>query len=223
MKYINVHTHNSQCNENTFFIKNYFPNDVISPNTYLSIGIHPWHIDGNTADAQLKIMEQHLIKSECLAVGECGLDRTTKIDFLLQKKVFTKQLHLAEKIKKPLIIHCVRAYQEILDLIKREQISVPLIFHGFSKNSHIHSILLKFSNIYFSFGHSTLTSKITQANITATPLDRLFIETDSATIDIQLIYIKIAEIKKISLENLEKQVLLNFEKIFKIDLINDNG
>lgn len=223
MKYIDVHTHNSQSNENTFSLKNCFPYDTIPTDTYFSIGIHPWYIDTNIFEAQLKMMEQHLPKSWCLAIGECGLDRTTKIDFILQKKVFTKQLHLAEKIKKPLIIHCVKSYHELLDLIKKENITVPLIFHGFSKNSHIHSILLKFSNIHFSFGPSTLTSKITQTNIAATPLDRLYIETDNATIDIQLIYTKVAEIKKISLENLQKQVLLNFEKVFKIDLINDNG
>ncbi|MBS3994046.1 MAG: TatD family hydrolase [Bacteroidetes bacterium] len=223
MYYLDLHTHNFQKNDQTVIVRNFYPNSNLEDFDYFSMGIHPWYIDLNTHEFEIKLIEKQLSNPYCIAVGECGLDRTIKTDFLLQKKVFLKQTILAEKYKKPIILHSVKAYQEITEILKKEKITVPIIFHGFSKNSHIHSLLLKFPTIYFSYGKSMLTSKVTQANILATPIDRLFVETDNAQVEISLLYYKVAEIKKITVETLQKQVLLNFQKIFKVDLIDDNG
>lgn len=223
MKFIDIHTHNSQKAENILSVKNCLPKDIINNHTYFSIGIHPWFLNSNTCDAEILQIAQKISNPNCIALGECGLDLSIKVEFLLQKKMFIKQILLAENNNKPIIIHCVKAHQELLDIVKTQNISVPILFHGFSKNSHIHNLLMKFPNIYFSYGQSMINSKTTQGNIAATPLDKLFIETDDASIDIKLLYAKTAEIKKISVENLQKQVLLNFQKVFKIDIIDDNG
>ena len=72
-----------------------------------------------------------------LAIGECGLDKACDTNFKLQQQVFTTQVNWANEIKKPLIIHCVRAYGEVLSLLQKNNNKVPVIFHGFNKNGAV--------------------------------------------------------------------------------------
>lgn len=223
IKFIDTHTHQLNESEEVVFIKNCFPNDEVSSAFFFSIGIHPWYLNSDTFDTDFKLVEIHLKNSNCLAVGECGLDRAIKTDYQYQKEVFIKQLKLAQKKSKPVIIHCVKAYQDIINIIKAEKITIPIIFHGFSKNQHIHSMCLKMPNFYFSFGNSLLNSNTTQKNLLATPLNRFFLETDNSHLAIEEIYQKAAFIKNISIDSLKKQLFLNFENVFKVDLKEDNG
>lgn len=216
IKFIDTHTHHLNESEEVILIKNYFPKDIITANYYFSVGIHPWYINSNTIEEEFKFIKIHLNNSNCLAIGECGLDRTIKFDYQYQKEVFIKQLKLAEKIKKPAIIHSVKAYQDVINIIKSEKISIPIIFHGFSKNQHIHGVCVKIPTFYFSFGKSLLTSATTQKNLLATPLNRFFLETDDSPISIEEIYQKAALLKNMSIDSLKNQLFLNFQNIFKV-------
>jgi TatD DNase family protein len=215
MKYVDTHTHQINTSEEVISIKNHFPQEPISSNSFFSVGIHPWFLDSNTAEVELKSIEAHFKNSNCIAIGECGLDRAIKFDYQYQKDIFIKQLKLAQKHHKPAIIHCVKAYLDVINIIKNEKITIPIIFHGFSKNQHIHSICLKIPTFHFSFGKSLLNSNTTQKNLLATPLNRIFLETDDSQLAIEDIYHKAALIKNISLELLKNQLFLNFQNIFK--------
>jgi TatD DNase family protein len=223
IQFIDTHTHHLIESKDVILIKNYFPKDSISSDTFFSVGIHPWYIDLNTSEADIKLIEIHFKNQNCIAIGECGLDRAIKFDYQFQKSIFIKQLKLAQKHKKPAIIHSVKAYQDIINIIKTEKITIPIVFHGFSKNQHIHSVCLKIPTFYFSFGKSLLNSSTTQKNLLATPLNRIFLETDDSKVAIEYIYQKASLIKNISIESLKKQLFLNFQNVFNVDLKEKNG
>lgn len=216
MQYIDVHTHKISNLKEVIAIQNYYPDEVPEEiNTPFSIGIHPWFLNEDSIERDLLLIKKHLLNKNCLAIGECGLDQMCTTDFQLQQSVFIKQLQLAKEHAKPVIVHCVKAHQKLLEIIKKEKISVPLILHGFSKKDTVHQQLLKIPNLYFSFGKSLLTSKTTLKNITKTPLERLFLETDDSNLSVQNFYQQTAGIKNSSLESLKNQLFLNFQNVFK--------
>ena len=101
---------------------NQYPNEFDAAIPYYSIGIHPWYIKEDRIDEELKIIEEKLQTKTCLAIGECGLDKRIDISLEQQTIVFEKQLALAEKYKKPVVIHCVAAYQEVIAIKKKKTI-----------------------------------------------------------------------------------------------------
>ncbi|KAF5297934.1 hypothetical protein FQR65_LT19644 [Abscondita terminalis] len=76
-------------------------------------GIHPWYIVADRVEDDLAVIEEKIQTSNCLAVGECGLDKRIEIPFSLQEQVFRKQLALAQKYQKPVVIHCVASFPGI--------------------------------------------------------------------------------------------------------------
>lgn len=117
MNYFDAHTHTFSKEENVLSVVNKYP---VSENFShrFSIGIHPWFIKVKTLNTQFTVLEEKIQHKNCLAIGECGLDKLTEVDFQTQKEVFVTQIQLSEKYKKPLIIHCVKAHQEIIELKK---------------------------------------------------------------------------------------------------------
>ena len=87
------------------------------PEHYFSIGIHPKNIDKNWPKHFEKIKEISLQKN-CVAIGECGLDALIDVNEDLQKKIFEAQILWANEINKPVIIHCVRRFHELVPFQK---------------------------------------------------------------------------------------------------------
>jgi len=179
---------------------------------YFSIGIHPKDIDDNFENHYQRIKEISSLKN-CLAIGECGLDGLINVDEKLQEFVFEKQILLANEIRKPVIIHCVRRFSEILKFKKTADI--PMVIHGFNKKQSIASEMYT-HGFYLSFGKAVLQNVSLQQIIKDFPLEKLFLETDDADFDIQTLYQKVSELKNISVENLHSQILQNLEKIITI-------
>lgn len=197
-----------------FSIENKYPNsaDFTKP---FSIGIHPWFINKENIDKELLIIEKKLQHKNCYAVGECGLDKITETDFELQKTVFIKQVLLSEKYKKPLIIHCVKSYQEIMQLKNTLKPIQIWILHGFHKNLQVAQSLLK-NDVILSFGAAIINNKKLQEVITGIPINNILLETDNAKIEIKEIYQKVANLKNIEVLELQQKIKENFTKIFKI-------
>lgn len=156
MTFFDVHTHNKIVSENIFAIVNKYPIATHFTNPF-SIGIHPWYLKSANVEKELLFIEEKLQDKNCFAIGECGLDKVTEIDFELQKIVFRKQLQLSEKYKKPVIIHCVKAFQEIIELKKELRPTQTWILHGFQKNLQIAESLLK-NGIVVSIGVAIIYS-----------------------------------------------------------------
>jgi Tat protein secretion system quality control protein TatD with DNase activity len=86
-----------------------------------------------------------------VAIGECGLDRNIDLPLDIQTSIFKRHIELAETLQKPLVIHCVRAFSELIALKKNTKSTVPWIIHGFHKKEEVFQQLLK-HDFYFSFG-----------------------------------------------------------------------
>jgi len=214
MEFFNFHTHQCTNQPNVLELVNQYPKEFDATILNYSIGIHPWYIQEDTIDADLKIIEKKLQLANCLAIGECGLDKRIDIPLELQISVFRKQLILAEKYNKPVVIHCVAAFQEVIALKKEMKISVPMIIHGFSKNSQIANQLLK-EGFYISFGKYLLRNPALKTVFQEMPNDRFFLETDTIEETIAQVYEIAASYKNIEIKELQKIISSNFEAVFK--------
>ncbi|ESU19215.1 TatD-related DNase [Flavobacterium cauense R2A-7] len=209
MKY-NIHTHKSTNQDNVLEIVNQYPNEFDDSVTYFSIGIHPWYIDVDRVDEYLQIIDEKLQLKNCLALGECGLDKRIETPLEIQTEIFEKQLHLAVKHQKPVVLHCVSAYQEVIEIKKRLNIEVPMIIHGFSKNWQVAKSLLD-NGFYLSFGKYLLRNPELSTVFEQVPNNRFFLETDTIEEGINDVYIKAASIKNIDVEQIIED---NFKLVF---------
>ena len=179
------------------------------PESYFSVGIHPKNIDENW-EKYFEAFKKISLLDNCLAIGECGLDALIDIDENLQKKVFEKQILWANEIHKPVIIHCVKWFQELIPFQKLAE--VPLIIHGFNKKKSVTDEMLK-HGFFLSFGKSVLYNLSLQSILKEIPIDKIFLETDDTDFDIAELYQKVSEIKEISLEELQKKISENLQSI----------
>lgn len=210
--FFDIHTHSTASSSQFFTIQNRYPtsDDFSKP---FSIGLHPWFLKNETAEKELILLEEKLQHPNCIALGECGLDKAIETNFDFQKEIFIKQIHLSKKYQKPIIIHCVRAFQEIIEIKKAQKPSQPLIIHGFQKDKQLAFSLIE-KGFLLSFGAAVLESTKVQEVISAISIDKIFIETDNSEVSIQEIYQKISNIKKVPLEKLKEQIHINFKYIF---------
>lgn len=212
--YVNLHTHRFTDNPDILEVVNQYPRafDKTVPN--YSVGIHPWYIEENQLQSDLQIIESKMQQDSCLALGECGLDKRIEMPIDLQYEVFEVQLLLAEKYKKPVIIHCVAAFQELMEVTKKLKISVPMIVHGFSKNEQVAKQLLD-NGFHLSFGKYLLRNPELESVFQSVPNDRFFLETDTMEESIGEVYQRAAQYRNVPLEDLKAQVALNFKTVFE--------
>jgi TatD DNase family protein len=217
MTFFNLHTHHYTKNPNILELVNQYPQEFDATIPFYSIGIHPWCLVENRVEADLQIIEKKLQEPSCLALGECGLDKRIEIPMDLQQQVFEKQLALAQKYKKPVIIHCVAAFDELIAVIKNLKIAVPIIIHGFSKNVQVAKQLLD-NGFYLSFGKYLLQNPDLETVFRTIPSDRFFLETDIMTLNLEQVYDLAAKQKNIDIENLQEIIKLNFKVVFDFKL-----
>ncbi|MEA1874779.1 MAG: TatD family hydrolase [Bacteroidota bacterium] len=209
--FINIHTHQESTNEEHIEIISLFHNASIPEGKLFSIGAHPWHAEKDTPQA---LIDEIFPKVRfAFAIGECGLDRSSSTNWDKQVELFRLQIILSEKAKKPLIIHAVKSYHDIIALHKIYQPKQAWIIHGYQGNTETMQQLTQ-HGIYLSYGAALLRnqSKLNECLI-YTPEDKLFFETDEASIKILSVYEHAARLKNISVEALNKQIHENFAAI----------
>ncbi|MHC0445082.1 TatD family hydrolase [Flavobacterium sp. 3-218] len=214
MEYFNFHTHQFTNKSNVLELVNQYPKDFDATIPFYSIGIHPWYIEENRIDEDLKIIKEKLQTQNCLAIGECGLDKRIEVPFDLQISVFEKQLELAEEYKKPVVIHCVAAFQEIMAIKKKRNIKVPMIIHGFAKNNQLAQQLIT-AGFYLSFGKYLLKNPDLKMVFQNVPNDRFFLETDTIEESIVQIYELAAEYKDLDIKELQEIISSNYKSVFE--------
>jgi len=217
MRFLNLHTHSQTQNPQIFELVNQYPDDFDETIEHYSIGVHPWRIATNRLASDLKILEDKLSDIKCLAIGECGLDKRIDVPFDLQLEVFESQLILAQKFRKPVIIHCVAAYQEVIETKKKLDVSVPMIIHGFSKNRQVAKSLLD-NGFYLSFGKWLLRNPELETAFVSVANDRFFLETDTTEEGIESVYEIAAKYKNMEMDRLKRVVADNFSKIFGFEI-----
>lgn len=212
--FYNLHTHNYSGNNDILEVVNRYPYEEVSEVPYFSTGIHPWYINVDRVEAQLAIIEERIQMQNCLAVGECGLDKRIEIPIKLQVTIFEKQLALAIKYQKPVILHLVAAFQELIEIKNRMQPEVPMIIHGFSKNTQVAKQLLD-NRFYLSFGKYLLRNPELSEVFAIVPDDRFFLETDTIQESLEQVYEKAALARNVSIAEIENIVSNNFKTVFK--------
>lgn len=218
MKFFNFHTHKFTNQSDVLELVNQYPQEFDPSIPFYSIGIHPWYIVEDRVKSDLEIMESKLQEMNCLAVGECGLDKRIEIPMDLQQAVFEKQLLLAQKYNKPVVIHCVATFQEVIAIKKRLNITVPMIIHGFSKNLQTAKQLMD-NGLFISFGKYLLRNPELESVFKSVPNDLFFLETDTTGENIDDVYALAAKYKGVNLEEIQKQIDSNFQAVFKRNLI----
>jgi TatD DNase family protein len=214
-RFINMHTHHPLLSkhEDAFELVDLYDHfETASAENYYSMGLHPWYLQD--FENQLEILAYHSGNANVLAIGECGLDKVCTTDWARQELAFQSQIELAHKLNKPLIIHCVRAYSEVLSMLQK--VKVPVIFHGFNKKPALAMEIIQ-QGYYLSFGAALLKDNVTvHEAFTQIPPDRFFLETDDAGISITEVYDAAAHIRKTEEEVIILQLQQNFKKVFGI-------
>lgn len=219
MGFFNFHTHQFTNQSDILELVNQYPQEFNAAIPFYSVGIHPWYIVEDRVDADLKIIEEKLKTNNCLAIGECGLDKRIEIPLEQQVIVFKKQLALAEKYKKPVVIHCVAAFQEVTAIRKEMKISAPMIMHGFAKNAQIANQLIK-EGFYLSFGKYLLRNPELKTVFEQIPNDRFFLETDTVEESIKQVYNLAAEYKNLDIKELQDIISSNFKTVFQNEALS---
>jgi len=192
--FVDIHTHKSS-ESNYPAIRNLTFTEAeelfsSNENGFFSVGFHPWFADEFSVESFSKL-ERWANDKKLVAIGECGLDKNSKVSLDKQMSVFEQQIKLSEKIQKPLIIHCVGCFNELFELKTRINPRQIWIIHGFRGKPELASQALK-SGCSLSFGEH-----FNKESISVTPPDKLFIETDESNLTIEKIYTQIAFTKSI--------------------------
>ncbi len=205
MYYLDLHTHQSTTDREVEAIVSILVQTTMeeqSTASYRSYGIHPCQIEGD-GEAQWKLLQQWTKQPACVAIGEAGLDRLSSCPMERQVLLFERQARLAEELGKPLIIHCVRAWEELIACRKVIRPQQPWFIHGFRGKAPLANQLLR-QGFYLSLG-CYFQQEAAQA---AWP-ERLFLETDEAGVPIQAVYERVAEALAIDLLALCDQIQRN--------------
>jgi TatD DNase family protein len=209
MIYYDIHTHQPSVHPEDIAIVNTIIReecDLSMPAQWCSAGIHPWYI--YNVDKQISCLESVASSSAIVAIGEAGLDKLVKTPLDIQKNVFLRQAVLAEKLNKPLIIHCVKSWGELIAVRKIVKPHIPWIIHGFRGNGELAQQLI-LQGFYLSFGEHFQISSLRRA----WP-ERLLIETDESSCSIQDIYQRLASGLQISVNELGNQVNQTVGRLF---------
>ena len=214
MLFFNLHTHQSSNNSDILELVNQYPWDFDDTLPNYSIGIHPWYINENRLELDLKTIQKKLQLPECLALGECGLDKRIEISLPLQIAIFEKQIALAEKFQKPIILHLVGAFDELIEIKKRLKIAVPMIIHGFSKSEQLAKQLID-NGFYLSFGKYLLRNPELKSVFKSIPNNKFFLETDTIKESLHDVYQLASKYKQIKIIELQEIINSNFSTVFK--------
>lgn len=215
--FIDIHTHSDRVEPETIIVQNIFPGDGFAAFTgrnFYSVGLHPWHLKTPDENNEMMQMVADALELDHVCfVGECGLDKKVEVDFEEQIRIFKAHAFIAEEFKRPVIIHCVKAYNEVFEIHKKLHPEMPWIMHGYKGKVQTTQQFGK-RGFLFSFGKSLFdeNSKSIES-LKYLPMEKIFFETDEFEGDVEQIYERAAILKNVSLEILKTEVWNNFHRI----------
>lgn len=215
--FIDIHTHRVIPVPGVFAVENLMAHENIDPAVISALaftaGIHPWYLNENNREQLLKYVSNASSDKRLIAMGEAGFDKLRGPDMELQRTTFEEQVLISCEIKKPLFIHCVKAWDELLAVHKRMRPSTLWMVHGFRGKKELASQLLA-RGMYISLWYEFVLRPESAELIRFLPEDRIFLETDGADVSIIDIYNKVADDLGISTNTLKSIISSNYHKIF---------
>lgn len=208
-------------------------------NIYLGVGLHPWwiekEVDTDNFVPSLEKLRQQLINNsalkKCVAIGESGLDAGIETPLALQQQVLEIHLQLAQTIQMPLIIHCVKAHNELLQQLKTYYFPAGGVIHAFSGS---YEMAMQYWAMGFRLG---IGGAITYERANKTrqaakqlPIEAILLETDAPDMPLQgmqgernspqhiiLVAQALADLRGESLEYIAQKTTANAQQLFKIN------
>ncbi len=210
--FINIHGHRQANNIQEWVMmnlmaKDYPPEDIESG--FYSVGFHPYNVGKVDDEDTISKVRLSTENPNVFAIGEIGLDKSIQAPLDHQMRVFEAQVEIAEYADMPVVLHVVRAFNEIIDFMKVHQPVVPMIIHGFNGNKQMAESLLK-SGFLISFGEAIAREgSAAIETLKMVPVEKMFLETDEGELDIREIYHFAAQMKGISMDHLRLQIFEN--------------
>lgn len=215
MDFLDIHTHKSAQTKGVISIQSLsLTSDIFlaMPKTKpISIGLHPWYATMDKLETQLKYLTVLAKQTNVKMIGECGLDKLKGESLENQILILEQQIIIAEMLNKPVILHCVKSFAELMEIKDRLKVKVPMIIHGFNKNEEMGQQLMA-KGFLLSFGSAILNPESGAAKLIANT-DHFFLETDDAEISIEEIYETAAKLKKCSVEALKARIFADWKKL----------
>lgn len=174
---------------------------------YYSIGVHPWGANINQC-VSINDLISAASYEYVVAIGETGIDTIKGGDIETQKSLFIKHIKVSETLKKPIVLHVVKAWQQIIEIRRMIKPSQIWIAHGFRGKPQLAKELLR-HGIHISLGEHFNTE-----TATIIPDEMLLTESDESNLSINAIINKIAEARAISPDNLRDIIVQNTDRIF---------
>jgi TatD DNase family protein len=213
--YIDIHVHGGSPASGIFILESLMAHEEKLPvdvsGVAYTYGIHPWFLNEENHKQLISCVENAVIQAEIIAIGEAGFDRLRGPSPELQRRVFEEQIIISEKILKPVVIHCVRAWDELLAVHKKLRPKMPWLIHGFRGNVELADQLLT-KGMFLSFWFEFVLRPESRNLLRHLPADRIFLETDGADVDIRSIYNKVSTDLDMSVDELKSIILKNFNK-----------
>jgi TatD DNase family protein len=218
--FIDIHTHDCTGQaDGIFSIENLMAHEEKSPANIpgflYSIGIHPWYLNEENYNHLINKVMINAGDPIVIAIGEAGFDKIKGPSPALQRRTFEEQVYIAEKHKKPVFIHCVRAWDELLKANKNLRPAMPWLVHGFRGKPDLGLQLIS-KGMYLSFWFDFIMRPESAGLIRDLPRDRIFLETDGSGVDIRDIYRKVSEDLGITIDELKSVIRRNFNEFFRI-------
>ncbi|MGD0583220.1 MAG: TatD family hydrolase [Bacteroidales bacterium] len=215
--YIDIHNHEGRSSPGHFSIENLMAHeqrvpDFIKGSAY-TIGIHPWHLTSDTYNEQIEKVRTYADHNNIIAIGEAGFDRLKGPDHDLQKKALEEQVAVSGEVSKPVFIHCVRSWDELLAVHKRMMPSKPWIIHGFRGKKEL-ALQLVSKGMYISFWFDFIIRPESADLVRNIPPERIFLETDGSWAKISDIYEKVSSDLGVEVEDLKERIYKNFIELF---------
>lgn len=215
MDFLDIHTHKTSQQKGVISIQSLsLTSDIFlaMPKTKpISIGLHPWYAKKELLETQLIYLTVLAKQNNVKLIGECGLDKLKGESIDNQIYILEQQIAIAEQLNKPLILHCVKAFAELIEIKDRLKVKVPVIIHGFNKNEELGKQLIA-KGFLLSYGSSIFKENSGAAKLIKQS-ENFFLETDDSEIPIEEIYQAASIFKKCSVDELKALIFANWKKI----------
>jgi TatD DNase family protein len=216
--FIDIHTHGAVPSPGIFSVETLMAHDNRKPVETAGLaytsGIHPWNLNNENHDRLLLYVEETASFESVIAIGETGFDKIKGPAIDLQQRTFEEQVYIAEELKKPVVVHCVRAWDELVSAHKKLKPKMPWLVHGFRGKKEL-ALQLISKGMYLSFWFDFITRAEATSLIKSLPVDNIFLETDGSGTDIRDIYKKVSGDLGLTLAELKSQIFSNFNRFFK--------
>lgn len=217
--FIDIHNHGASPIEGVFQVETLMAHEgrkpANLPGMAFTCGIHPWNLDETNHGKLIATVIQLTADPMVVAVGEAGFDKIKGPSPELQRKAFEEQIIISEEIKKPVVIHCVRAWEELLRAHKKMKPRLPWMVHGFRGKYDLAMQLIS-KNMFISFWYDFIIRAESGALVKQLPSDRIFLETDGSGANIRDIYNKVSSDLDIAITELKKIILSNYYNFFNV-------